>query len=53
MKDNNNYKSIQVIALEEGVKILMVNLYNNREEVMILMSELMIYLSQGLMLCYI
>ena len=28
LKDNNNYKSIQVITLEEGVKIIMVS-YNN------------------------
>ena len=25
LKDNNNYKSIQVITLEEGIKIIMVS----------------------------
>jgi hypothetical protein len=28
MKENNNYKSIQVITLEEGIKIIMVNFSN-------------------------
>ncbi len=28
LKDNNNYKSIQVITLDEGVKISMVKLTN-------------------------
>ncbi len=28
LKDNNNYKSIQVITLEEGVKIIMVSKNN-------------------------
>jgi hypothetical protein len=27
MKDNNNYKSIQVITLDEGIRIIMVNIY--------------------------